>query len=118
MSTIQNTEAIEYIMLKIERLENNISLVRDPPEVFYCAHRTSEITYTKSVIDFQDLFYARSNQPTGGFDLSTGEFTAPYPGTYIVTWSLQTYISAGEHWVWIYLSKNGENIVETLHWST
>merc|ERR1712025_700006 len=94
------------------------SLSRDPPESFYCGFEVH--FYHDSVpatIPYGSLVYERSNQPTGGLDISTGVFSSPYPGTYLVTWSLHAFNSHGES-VSVYLRKNGAQINESVHISS
>merc|ERR1719481_1538235 len=70
-----------------------LQFLRDQPEIYYCAYQ--HFVYSKtSVITYDSIFYSRSNQDVGGLDISSGLFTAGYPGTYTVTWSLTTQLNA------------------------
>merc|ERR1711970_802548 len=69
-----------------------------------------------SVVTFESMFYERTNSWTqeGGLELSSGRYTASYPGTYSFTYSLHV----GSHFksdINIYLRLNGENIAESYH---
>jgi len=87
----------------------NIKFLRDPPEIFYCGYKY-DMNTTESIITYNSLFYSRTNQETGGLDLSSGLFTAGYPGTYTVTWSLWSSNDFGDDKMVIYLYKNGKNL--------
>merc|ERR1712098_186662 len=54
----------------------------------------------------------------GGLDLNTGVYTAPWPDTYSVTYSLQNNNGAGDNTVEMTLHKNGASLGdETGHYS-
>merc|ERR1712007_331691 len=53
----------------------------------------------------------------GGLDISTGVFTAPWGGSYTVSWDTQAGLDHGKY-VDIYLQKNGDDIKESRHFSS
>merc|ERR1711935_524562 len=77
-------------------------------EAFFCGYKNQ---VWEGTINYQSMFYERTNLPTGGLDLATGIFTSPIPGTYTVTWSLYSWNNDGRE-VRIDLYKNGERIWE------
>jgi len=98
-----------------EKPTNNMT-VRDPPEVYYCGYSGSSYTTSHGTISYSSLSYSRTNQPTGGLDISSGIFTSPYPGTYQVTWSLLAFNPPDEH-LEVYLYKNGKQVPESWTYS-
>merc|ERR1711915_347812 len=50
------------------------------------------------------------NTEEGGLDLNTGVYTAPWPGTYSITYSLENGNDPGENTVEIHLHKNGHSL--------
>merc|ERR1711915_1112308 len=67
-------------------------------------------------VQFEKTVYSQCNNcQNANFDLASGVYTNGWPGTYTVTWDLIAIDDAGDHGVQIYLKKNGEKIVESLH---
>jgi len=103
----------------IKYLETEVSSLRNPPFTFACGAHYSWIktSYppTSATIYYTKLLYSSTNvDGPHGLDISTGVFTAGYPGTYIATWSLATgEFGVGDHAVNIYLRKNGATIRES-----
>jgi len=92
-----------------------IHTLRNPPHAHYCGYKEKE-TASGIRITYESMLYENSNQPSGGLDLSTGIFTAPFPGTYAVTWSYIGYNDHGDN-TRITLTKNGPEISETTTYS-
>merc|ERR1719320_1684842 len=67
-------------------------------------------------IPYTSLLYSSTNTEGGGLDISTGVFTAPHGGSYTVYWDTSAELDSGE-FVRIYLQKDGENILESKHYS-
>merc|ERR1719283_637995 len=85
----------ENIKMKktIEELNTATRMTKDPPVSFHNA-------FTE----------------TGGLDISSGRYTAGYPGTYTVTYSLANNVHSGsQNYVEMYVRKNGQNIPESYH---
>jgi len=93
-----------------------INILRNPPESFTCGYK-SIWPATLANITYDSMFYERSNQPSGGLDIGTGVFTAPYPGTYTVSWSLSSTNDPG-NLAYLYLYKNGHYLPESMHYSS
>merc|ERR1711970_1658114 len=96
----------------------SINTIRDPPVFFQCAY-TLHFTKDSSPIQYEKMFYSRTNQwtETGGINLSSGLWTSPYDGTYTITYSLQNGHSYGGRDIILHLRKNGQEIPETHHFS-
>ena len=71
-----------------------ISYLKDPPEIYGCAYK--DVVSAHGAITYDWIFYSRTNQPTGGFNIGSGVFTSPYQGTYTVTVSLRFYTDHGK----------------------
>merc|ERR1719334_1990579 len=87
----------ENIKMKktIEELNTATRMTKDPPVSFHCA-------FTE----------------TGGLDISSGRYTAGYPGTYTVTYSLTNDVYQGSgNYIQMYVRKNGQNLPESYHQS-
>merc|ERR1712098_190987 len=104
---------VESLSSKVEEHEEKIRELRIPPVAFICAYKYYT-TAISSNIAYDSIFYSRTNEMTeeGGLDLSTGVYTAPVPGTYIITYSLENENNAGDNWVLIHLHKNGASLGE------
>ena len=70
--------------------------------------------YASGTISYTSLLYSSTNQEDGGLDITTGVFTAPWGGSYTVSWDTSAELEHGEL-VDIYLNKNGNNIEESRH---
>jgi len=113
MSTLQK----DLITMNRTVVENdaNMKVLRDAPESFACGYQDSW-NATHSTITYDSIFYERSNQPTGGLDIGSGVFTAPYPGTYTVTWTLNSDNGKGISAA-LYLYRNGDRVDESYHYT-
>merc|ERR1712025_485568 len=109
----------EVTMLKsiAKGQEQQIRKLRDPPIVYYCGY-TQTYSGNSSIVLYSSLFYSFNNQGTGGLDISTGTFAAPYPGTYRVTYSLYADNDIHENNVVMHIQKNGDSIPESKHFSS
>merc|ERR1712025_548351 len=87
--------------------------LRDPPEAYYCGYQSAMTS--DGTVTYDSLLYSRSNQPTGGLSINTGKFTAPYPGSYEVNWSVRGRDTDNDGSSRIHLHKNGEVIPESYH---
>merc|ERR1719334_537054 len=89
------------------------SKVYDPPISYHCGYKP-KMKVEKSVVNFDSMFYSRTNQWTeeGGLDISSGEYTTPYPGTYTLS---ATFSSDSLHgnYIHVYIRKNGQKMPET-----
>merc|ERR1712123_342923 len=111
------TEIVDSLNKTSQDHEKSINVLSDPPEIFVCGYK-EYTTATSSILTFDRLSYARSNQPTGGLDPETGVFTSSYPGTYSVSWSLVAIGDAEDTMVSVYLQKDGEYVgYESRHYS-
>jgi len=99
----------------IKYLESGVSILKDTPFTFACGAQSRWST-SLATISYETLLYSSTNvDGPHGLDTSTGVFTAGFPGTYTVTWSLSIYDNAGDYYVYIYLRKNGATMDESLH---
>ena len=78
----------EQKLLDTKKLEKEILKLRDAPYLHQCGYSLDAGQGSKFTITFDNLFYSSTNTEGGGLDLETGVFTAPYPGTYTITYSL------------------------------
>ena len=88
---------------------------QDPPLVSVCGYKNNFHSNSATVI-YDSLLHSSTNIAGGpALNTETGVFTAPLAGVYSVTWALNSYNGAGDHYIDIYLRHNGINIVETRH---
>jgi hypothetical protein len=101
--------------ISIQKLEQEVSFLKEPPWTFACAAHPRDFTATKQIIVYESLLYSSTNIPESFLDISTGVFTSGYPGSYTATWAFLVSNLAGGASKMIYLRKNGINIDESLH---
>merc|ERR1711997_950661 len=92
---------------KTDRLEREVAILRDPPFIHFCGANDYLLSAVSGsmTIPYTSLLYSSTNQEDGGLDITTGVFTAPWGGSYTVSWDTQAGLSHGEY-VDIYLQKN------------
>jgi len=95
--------------------EQEIRRLRDPPVAYYCGYKEL-YNQNSQIVPYDSLFYSYSNQGVGGLDTSTGTFSAPFPGTYRITYSVYNEVVYDQS-VEMHIQKNGVSIPESLHWS-
>ena len=99
-------------------LELEVTTVREPPFIHACGSHYDGLTIKSQTIPYSSLLYSSTNMPgVGRLDTETGVFTAPHPGSNTLPWSTQASDDAGDHFVEIYLCKNGQSIQEAHHYS-
>ena len=96
-------------------LQKQVLILRNPPWTFSCGSHYAGIMATSKEISYSKLLYSSSNVEGAGLDISSGVFSAGYPGTYTATWSLQARDDTGDGFMDIYLRKNAKTIEESLH---
>ena len=89
---------------------NNLEYLRDPPFTFGCGSQTDWISTHSEVITYNNLMYYSSNVEGASLDIKSGIFTAGHPGTYMVSWSMETQNTAGNTGIYIFLRKNGAEV--------
>ena len=102
---------------ELKMLEKKVTILRDSPYLHICGSHYDKLSfYYSRTITFSKLFYSATNTEGGGLDISSGVFTAPWGGSYTVTWSTSSvsYIGHGNN---IYLYKNSNMVEESKHWS-
>ena len=95
---------------KIEERLNEMVSERDPPYVFFCGSQMDWISTHSEVISYNSLLYSSTNVEGTGLDIESGQFTVAQPGTYLVTWSMETQNIAGKYPIYISLRKNGATV--------
>ena len=102
----------------LQKLHKEVSFLKDPPMTFTCAtHSLYQDSLTGKTIPYTKLLYSSSNVESV-LDITTGVFTAGYPGSYTATWSLWVPLGyQGTTSLRLYLRKNGENIEESTHFT-
>merc|ERR1711909_92996 len=100
----------EALMSKNDELEKEVAILRAPPFIHACGSHPSAGSGT---ISYTSLLYSSTNTEGGGLDIDEGVFTAPWGGSYTVSWDTSAGLSSGER-VKVFLQKNGENIEETV----
>merc|ERR1719347_957205 len=99
-----------------KKILKELEFLRDPPIFFQCAY--NQVTEPlESTVTFESMLYSKTNQWTegSGFDLESGVFTTPYPGTYSIHWTLLAADNAGVNRVGIKLHKNGAEVPGSYH---
>merc|ERR1711915_603227 len=106
-----------YLEILEREVEENTRLVRNPPVLFQCAY-TTKFSMDNAPVTYQQLFYSKIESITeeGGFELVTGLFTSPFPGTYTITYNLEASVDEGTD-ILLHTRKNGEEIPESRHYS-
>ena len=90
-------------------------LILNPPWTFACGSHYAGIMATSMAISYSKLLYSSSNVEGAGLDISSGVFSAGYPGTYTASLSLQARDDTGDGFMDIYLRKNAKTIDESPH---
>jgi len=112
-----NIAAVNHeLKMKGDYLEKEINSIRNQPFFHTCGSHNDwfQDNYGK-IINYTSLDYTSTNTEGGGLDISTGLFTSPHPGSYLVTWSLNSNNEAGDIDVYIMLRKNYQEIRESFH---
>merc|ERR1719334_153255 len=105
----------------IEKMNISMEELRDPPVFYQCGFKGAVGSTANTVINYDSLYYSRSNQWTeeGGLDPSSGLFISPYSGTYSFTYSLMAWTGTTSttkgYDTQIYLRLNGEDVPESYH---
>merc|ERR1712179_379974 len=119
-AVIDQTEAYtitkEALMPKTDELEREVAILKAPPYIHACGSHKDYLSASSGTIPYDSLLYSSTNTEGGGLDITTGVFTAPWGGSYTVSWDTSAYMHQGEY-VFIYLQKNGETILESQHLS-
>jgi len=98
-----------------DKMETDVSILGDAPYLHQCSFHT-RASFVDSILSYECLFYDVTNQPTG-LAWETGVFTCPYPGTYTVTWGLNSEDGTDDPGVEIWLRKNEEQMNPSFHQS-
>ena len=102
---------------QLKMLEKEVTILRDPPHLHMCGSYNGGLSnYNSSTITFSKLLYSATNTEGGGLDITSGVFTAPWGGSYTVTWSINS-VTYGSHTNFIYLYKNSNKVQESLLYS-
>merc|ERR1711997_580329 len=105
----------EALMSKTDELEREVAILKDPPYIHACGSNAG-LSASYGTIPYTSLLYSSTNQEDGGLDISTRVFTAPWGGSYTVSWDTSAELDQFEA-VEIYLQKNGESIEGSRHMS-
>ena len=101
---------------KTDELEREVVILKAPPFIHACGSHYESLSASSGTIPYTSLLYSSTNLEDGGLDINTGVFTAPWGGSYTVSWYTAAVMDPGKY-VDIYLQKNGENILESHHHS-
>merc|ERR1711892_208961 len=99
---------------KLELLE----LKSEPVYIHTCGSHDRSISSIGGTINYIYLLYSSTNTEVGGLDISSGLFSSPHPGTYMVTWTLIAYNFYPDKAVIVSLRKNNEIIRESRTYSS
>ena len=99
---------------KLELLE----LKSEPVYIHTCGSHDRSISSIDDTITYLRLLYSSTNTEVGGLDISSGLFSSPHPGTYMVTWTLIAYNFYPDEAVIVSLHKNNEIIRESRTYSS
>ena len=105
------------MMTKEQDLENELSVLKEPPFAHFCGSYNGGLSITTNIVSYSNLLYSSTNVAGTDLDISTGIFTSGWPGSYTVSWNLGVDASSGDNAVWIYLRINGNQIADSMHQS-
>lgn len=84
-------------------LREIVDEVRNPPFAFQCASHYADWYTSNAIITYDKLLYSSMFNVDGGFDITTGIFTAGYPGTWRITASMKSALHSDQtNYVFIY----------------
>merc|ERR1712218_655488 len=100
----------EALMSKTDELEREVAILKAPPYIHACGSHYERLSASYITIPYTFLLYSTTNQEDwglegGGLDITRGVFTAPFGGSYTVSWDPTVSLDHGEA-VDIYLQKN------------
>ena len=103
---------------ELKMLEKEVTIIRDPPNLHMCGSNYEVLSnYNSKTIPYTKMLYSSTNTEGGGLDISSGVFTAPWGGSYTVTWSTSSWTFSGHTGNDIYLYKNSNKVEESRHFS-
>ena len=109
-------EELAVTKAKTDKLEREVVILRSSPFLHTCGSHYDYLVTSHQTIPYTSLLYSSTNTEGGGLDITTGVFTAPTGGSYSVSWDLVAGLDHGQY-VYMYLQKNGENILESASYS-
>ena len=92
-------------------LDRKLTKIENKPYAFQCAYKT-KWTAPNSVITWDKLIINSLSRVTGGFNLSTGEFTVGKSGVWEVTFSMVSPNASGQG-IYSFLFINGRKLTES-----
>merc|ERR1712179_70518 len=104
------------MLSKTDELEREVAILKAPPYIHACGSNHEVLSASSGTITYTSLLYSSTNTEGGGLDITTGVFTAPWGGSYTVSWDASAELHHGEE-VYIILHENGEYIKESYHHS-
>merc|ERR1712055_306986 len=104
----------DALMSKTDDLEREVAILKAPPYSHACGSHYNGLSASSGTIPYTSLLYSSTNTEGGGLDITTGVFTAPWGGSYTVSWDTTAALDKGGN-VYIYLQKNGVTMEESLH---
>ena len=115
---VTKDEKIKTLETKIQSLETDKSSkdrrlreIEDKPYAFQCAYQ-KKWTAAYSIIKLDKLLTTSMSGVTGGFSLSTGEFTVGHSGVWEVTFAMRSKNDSGDE-IYAYLFINGGQLHES-----
>ena len=108
-------ETLKETQENLTKAQTALSFLKEPPYSHACGGYNDRLQLTSNTISYKTLLYSSTNVKEGGLDIETGVFTAGWPGSYTITWSLRAANDAGEEVVNIHLRKNGQTIPDSWH---
>merc|ERR1712055_722439 len=106
----------DALMSKTDELEREVAILKAPPYSHACGSHYNGLSDRSGTIPYTSLLYSSTNTEGGGLDITTGVFTAPWGGSYTVSWDTTVYLESVEY-AFIFLQKNGNIIDESEHYS-
>jgi len=101
----------------IMELEEEIKLLKNAPYTYSCAGHYNLLSSSNHAVTYSNIIFWESNLENAWMNITSGQFTAGYPGIYTATWSLRAIDDTGDPSIHINLRKNKNIIDETLHFS-
>jgi len=116
--TVKNQDKIKDNIRKLNNLTGKVESLNNPLYMFVCGYDNFIINFTNQVVNYQRTTINHDNiRTSGGFDLSSGNFTAPTKGIYLVSYSTNNRADSGDSLLVMFLRINGRPVFESFQFS-
>ena len=121
---IAKDERIKTLVTEIQSLETDkasmdgrLRKMENKPYAFQCAYRNSWGSANSDEMTWEKFITDTVSGVTGGFSLSTGQFTVGHSGVWQVSYSVTFWLDTGEKAL-AYLYINGRRLTESRSWAS